>query len=113
MDTRSGIIDIISLSRTECIILFRGKSINAATLWNSHQNLSSSELNLRRMWLSLATKAMAEKWEVQVSVDSAGLATGILVVDNSTMRIRSLNTNNRRKVKLVQKPLNQQKLVVA
>ncbi|WP_414588963.1 hypothetical protein [Scytonema sp. PCC 10023] len=36
------------------------------------------------MWFSLATKAIEEKWQVEVAIDSAGLATNITVLDTNT-----------------------------
>jgi hypothetical protein len=79
-------IGLISVSRTNCTILFNeGGFPNGAILWdNNQQPLSSSELILRSMWLSLASKAMEEKWQVEVSTDGTGLATGISVLKNTT-----------------------------
>jgi hypothetical protein len=103
-------IGFIRVSRTQCLILFN-EGFAGAVLWDSNQQpLSSSELIVRSMWLSLATKAMAENWRVSVSTDGAGLLTSITVVDTNTTGSSILpSMTDEQREELIQQLLNRQK----
>ncbi|WP_414588965.1 hypothetical protein [Scytonema sp. PCC 10023] len=116
MASRSGSVAIISVDRTQCIVLLNDPSNTSpiptiAILWNSNQGISSSELILRSMWLSLATKSLEEKLQVNIEVDdNSGLAvsvalTFIQVAESSI----SLPTTEQQRADLVQQLLNQRK----
>jgi hypothetical protein len=115
-------IGSIIVFRTQCLIFFETPGPPfppfppGAVLWDDNlQPPSSSELILRSMWLSLATKAMEEKWDVEVLTDSGtGLVAWIGVTDtNTTESSISLPTNEQQRADLVQQLLNQRKQSLA
>lgn len=75
----------VDVTRNSALVLFEEAPpdfpLNGAFLWHDAGPAPfSPELVVRSMWLSLVTKALEQRWPLEVQVDETGLLTGITVL---------------------------------